>query len=129
MHTPEVEVIEGPRLGRRRRFSAQEKQRFIEEASQPGSSMSLVGRRYGISTSQLFKWRRLMEEGSLSSLGADEAVVPESDVKRLKAQVRELERMLGRKTMEVEILKEAVKIGREKKLISRSPLLGLEDFQ
>jgi transposase len=30
--------------------------------------------------------------------------------------------------MKVEILKEAVRIGREKKLISRAPLSGLEDF-
>jgi hypothetical protein len=35
-------------------------------------------------------------------------------VKQLKAQIRELERMLDRKTQEAEILKEAVEIIREK---------------
>jgi transposase len=30
--------------------------------------------------------------------------------------------------MDIEILREAVKIGREKKLISRQPLPGLEDL-
>jgi len=37
--------------------------------------------------------------------------------------VRELERLLGRKTMEVEILKEALDLARAKKLtlLSRSP--------
>ena len=45
--------------------------------------------------------------------------MPESEVKKLKKQIRELERQLGKKTMEVEILKEAVDIAREKKLISR----------
>ena len=39
-----------------------------------------------------------------------------------KKRVRELERLLGKKTMEVEILKEAIEIAREKKLISRTPL-------
>lgn len=37
--------------------------------------------------------------------------------------------MLGRKTEQVEILKEAVRIGREKKLIPRTPLRGLDDFE
>jgi len=129
MNTPEIEVIEPARPGRRRRFSAEEKRKILAESEMPGSSISLAGRRYGISTSLLFKWRRLMEEGTLSSLGSEERVVPESELKQLKAKVRELERMLGRKTMEVEILKEAVRIGREKKLISRQPLAGLDDFQ
>jgi hypothetical protein len=40
----------------------------------------------------VFKWRRLIEEGTMSVLGADEPVVPESDVKVLKGRIRELER-------------------------------------
>jgi transposase len=60
----------------------------------------------------------------MSSLGADEAVVPESEVKQLNSRVRELERLLGKKTLENEILKDAIEIAREKKLISRSPLLA-----
>jgi transposase len=58
----------------------------------------------------------------MSVLGADEPVVPESDVKVLKGRIRELERLLGRKTLENEILKDAIEIAREKKLLSRSPL-------
>ena len=45
-----------------------------------------------------------------------------SEVRALKKQIRELERLLGKKTMEVEILKDAIEIAREKKLISRTPL-------
>ncbi|QQR45744.1 hypothetical protein JKA73_06330 [Myxococcus xanthus] len=54
--------------------------------------------------------------------GADEAVVPESEVKRLQAQVRELERLLGKKTLENEILKEALELAHPKK---RTSLPGL----
>ena len=50
----------------------------------------------------------LIEEGALSAVGADESFVPASEFRELKKQVRELERLLCRKTMEVEILKEAV---------------------
>ena len=52
----------------------------------------------------------------------DEDVVAASEVRRLEERVRELERLLGRKTMEVEILKEALDLARVKKptLLSRS---------
>lgn len=119
-----VEVLPGPRRASSRRvFSAEEKRLYVEEASQPGNSVSAVARKHGLSPSLLFRWKRLAEEGSMSGLVADSGVVPEAEVRQLKAQIRELERQLGRKTLENEILKEAIEIGREKKLISRSPLL------
>jgi predicted RNase H-like nuclease (RuvC/YqgF family) len=57
---------------------------------------------------------------------ADDEVVAAYEVRRLEERVRELERLLGRKTMEVEILKEALELTRAKKLLllSRSPLPG-----
>ena len=47
-------------------------------------------------------------------------------MRRLEEWVRELERLLGRKTMEVEILKEALELARVKKpiLLSHSPRPG-----
>jgi hypothetical protein len=44
----------------------------------------------------------------------DEDVVPASEARKLEDRVRELERLLGRKTMEVEILKEALDLARTK---------------
>src|SRR5512135_1155166 len=116
-----VEVITS--VQRRRRWSPEEKRTLVEEAEQPGMSISAVARKYGIHPNQLFKWRKLMYAGALSAMRADEEVVPISEVKALKAKVRELERLLGKKTIEVEILKDAIEIAREKKLISRMPLL------
>ena len=40
---------------------------------------------------------------------------PASEVKQLKSQIRELERLLGKKTMETDILRDAIRIAREKK--------------
>jgi transposase len=54
---------------------------------------------------------------------SDEPVVGNSEVKKLEDRVRELERMLGRKTMEVEILREALSKADSKKRISRPILL------
>lgn len=70
-----------------------------------------------------------MENGAVTAVRAEEEVVSESEYKRSLARIRELERALGKATLKNEILKEAVRIGREKKLISRAPLLGMEDFQ
>lgn len=108
---------------RRRTYSAEEKQRMVEEAEQPGSSPSFVARKYGISSSLIFRWRRLVKEGGRKAVGADEEVVPASEVRALKAKIRELERVLGRTTVENGILKEAVQLAHQKKLISRMPLL------
>jgi transposase-like protein len=41
----------------RRTFSEAEKQRIVDEASQPGVSLSQVARRYGIYRRLLFRWR------------------------------------------------------------------------
>jgi transposase len=112
---------------RRRKWSIDEKRQIIEETYRPGMSVSQVARKYGIMPSQLFYWRRTMEEGALKGIACGEEVVAKSQIKELEKRIRYLERLLGRKTEEVEILKEAVKIGREKKLISRAPLPGIED--
>jgi len=112
---------------RRRRWHPEEKRAIVEEAELPGSSISSVARKYDINPNQLFNWRRLMREGALVAVRRDERVVPESEVKVLKARIRELERMLGKKTMEVEVLKEAIEIAREKKLLLRKPLSEEDD--
>ena len=121
-----IEVITS--VQRRRRWSVAEKIEIVEETDQPGMSVSYVARKHGISPSQLFKWRKLYREGALSAMEANETVVAASEARRLKKQVRELQRLLGKKTMEVEILKEAIEIAREKKLISRVVLPPKDDI-
>ena len=56
-----------------------------------------------------------MLEGGLEAVQADEDVGGRSHVRELEKRVRELERFLGRKTMEVEILREALDVARAKK--------------
>jgi transposase len=56
----------------------------------------------GLPPSLLFNWRRRMLEGRLRAVEADEDVVGTRHVRELERQVRELERLLGRKTMKVE---------------------------
>jgi len=121
-----VEVITS--VQRRRRWSVSEKLQMVEETELPGVSVSYVARKYGVSPSQLFTWRRLAREGKLCAIRAGEELVAASELRQLKARILELERLLGKKTLENEILRDAVRIAREKKLISRAPLLAREDI-
>ena len=114
---------------KRKRWTGVEKRQIVNETYQAGVSVSYIARKHGIPPSQLFAWRKHLEGGALTGVDSEETVVPVSRVKELEKQVKKLERLLGRKTMEVEILKEAITIGREKKLISRQPLLGVDDFE
>lgn len=121
----EVEVITG--VERRRRWSAQEKLEWVRRTMEPGMTVSLVAREAGITTSQLFQWRKAYTEGSLVAVGANEPVVPASDLQDAMKRIRQLEAALGRKTLENEILKEAVDFAKAKKWIARSPVLPGED--
>jgi transposase len=120
-----VEVFAG--IQRRRRYTADQKLAVLQEASQPGMTISFVARRHGIAPSLIFGWRRRMSEGGREAVRADDEVVAKAEVLALQKQVRELQRILGKKTVENEILREAVKLAHEKKLISRLPLLPDED--
>ncbi|WP_420893700.1 IS3 family transposase [Pseudomonas veronii] len=101
---------------RRRRWSPEQKLAMVRESLEPGQSVSVVARRNGINANQLFLWRKLYQDGSLSAVSTGEAVVPASELSDALKQIRELQRMLGKKTMEAEILKEAVEIARSRKL-------------
>ena len=118
-HAPpsRVEVITS--VQRRRRWSTAEKVRLVEEAAQPGMSVSYVARRHGVAPSLLFGWKRRMLEGGFQAIAADEDVVGTSRVRELERRVRQLGCLLGRKTLENEILKEALDAARVKKPTSR----------
>lgn len=102
------EILQGPE--RRRRRTPAEKLAIVQETCEPGVTVSLVARRHGIAPNQLFTWRRLASQGALTATQAEEDVVAASEYRSLQNQVRELQRLLGKKTLEAEILKEALEV-------------------
>lgn len=50
-------------------------------------------------------------------------MVPASELAAAVKQIKELQRLLGKKTMEAELLKEAVDSGLQKKWIAHEPIL------
>jgi transposase len=68
----------------------------------------------GVAPSQLFHWRRRMAQGSREAVASDDDVVSAAEVRDLKKQIRELQRILGKKTLEVEVLRKAIELASEK---------------
>jgi transposase len=103
--------------------------RIVEETLDDRASISVVARRNGVAPNLLYRWRRLMLEGGSVAVSEDDDVTSNKVVRHMEDRIRELERPLGRKTLEAEILREALDKSRSKKptLLARSPLKG--DFR
>lgn len=63
--SPRRKEIHPPPRHRRRHYSDADKMRIIREASHENASVSGVARRYGISTSLLFQWRKKFGMGPM----------------------------------------------------------------
>jgi transposase len=70
-----IEIITG--VGRRRRWTDEEKARIVAESLDPATTSSAVARRYGLHASQLFTWRqRLQRRASPAAAIGGSAFVP-----------------------------------------------------
>jgi transposase len=85
----------------RRRFSAAFKREVIGELLSGAYSLAQLSRRHDVSSGLILYWKNHYEETGLAE-GSSQSE------KRILARVAELERMVGRLTMENEVLKKAV---------------------
>lgn len=96
-----METVEMPvQTNGRRRWTPEKKLPILEEWRQ-GTPLVELSRRHGVSAAQMYQWRRELEQG----LKARGEMVPKSQVIALARRVEELEKALGRKAMEVDVLK------------------------
>ena len=51
-------IVPPVREGHRRAFNEDDKRRIVEEATQPGASLSAVARSYGIAARVVFRWKQ-----------------------------------------------------------------------
>ena len=68
------EVITG--VGRRRRWSGEDKARIVAESLDPATTASAVARRYGLHASQLFTWRQQLQRSAATAALGEQAFVP-----------------------------------------------------
>src|SRR3954451_8734928 len=60
-----IELITG--VGRRRRWTDEDKARIVAESLDPATTCSAVARRYGLHASQLFVWRQQLQRRALTA--------------------------------------------------------------
>ena len=82
----------------RRRWTAEEKLRIIQEARQAQHSISEVCHRHGLSAGQFYAWEKRARQGSMEALRnrrkgrkkGDRAAQLEAEIERLRAVIAEL---------------------------------------
>lgn len=100
----------GPR-GQRHRRSLSEKIAIVRESMLPGMSAAHVAKRHQIALNVLYYWRKVYRDIVDADLTAPaQAKAEEGEIADLKLQVRNLERLLGQRTLEVAILKDKLGI-------------------
>jgi transposase-like protein len=88
----------------RRVFSTEFKRTTVQRILSGEKTLAELSRELDISPSVIRNWKRYAEAGATTAVQASEDVVPASHLREAYAKIRDLERALGRKTMEVEIL-------------------------
>lgn len=81
---------------------------MVMQTFEPGLTVSMVARTAGIVAAELFEWKKANQEGSLVPVGANESVEPTSEMVEAIKSIKQQEGALGRKTLQNEIIKEAV---------------------
>jgi transposase len=71
-------------------------------------TVTSVARKYGMAPSQLFRWRRLLLQGSQEIVSDSDQGSARGELQDLKLRMRELERLLGMATLENEILRKTI---------------------
>jgi transposase len=90
----DVELSRGLGAGPRRRRSADERRRVVEETLEAGASVARVALKYGVNANQVFQWRRLYRDGKLGA-------TPESAMKLLPVSLTDDEVLLRPEPTEV----------------------------
>jgi len=91
----------------RRVFSTEFKRTTVQRILTGEKTLAELSRELDIAPSVIRNWKRFAEAGATTAVQASEDVVPASHLREAYAKIRELERLLGKKQMEIEILQAA----------------------
>jgi transposase len=104
--------MESPRT--QRRFTLSEKIAIVRESLAPGVSATHVARRHQIAVNVLYYWRKAYKDVIDTDLTQVEAGSgAQKEIADLRLQVRNLERLLGQRTLEIALLRERLGKGKD----------------
>lgn len=87
-------------------WSPEEKLAIVQDWTQRGLSLAETCRKHGVHALTVHRWKNALERG----LQNRSDLIPKSQVITLQKKVDELERALGRKALEVDILKKTFEL-------------------
>jgi transposase len=101
----------------RRVFTPEFKRQVVQQIQKGEKTLAELRRELDIDPTVIRTWKRRDEAGASTAVTANEDVVPASQLRDAHQRIRELERLLGRKQMEIEILEAA------REVVTNSPWL------
>ena len=81
----------------KRHLSAEQKLAIVKASYAAGVSVGEIARKYGVGLSSLIKWRKYATEGSLQSMKDNAPTVSASELKKLKKENQQLQKLLGKR--------------------------------
>jgi transposase len=91
----------------RRLFTAEFKREQVDRILRGEITASELSRELGVARSLIQRWKYLATKGAEAAVGSNGDVVPLGDLRAAQARIKELERLVGKQTMEIEILRAA----------------------
>ena len=91
----------------RRIFTTAFKQEQVARLARQEVTIAELAREVSVAPQLIRQWQRLSTNGSAAAVDANEEVVPVSELRAAQQRIKELERALGKKAMEIEILQAA----------------------
>src|SRR5215831_2991237 len=96
----------------RRVFTPEFKRNVVQQIQKGEKTLAELSRELDIYPTVIRTWKRRYEAGASTAVTANEDVVPASQLREAHQRIRELERLLGRKQMEVKNLEAAWEVVR-----------------
>ena len=91
----------------RRLYTAEFKRSQIERILKGEITASELSRELGVARSLIQRWKHLATRGAEAAVGSNGEVVPVGELRAALTRIRELERLVGKQTMELEVLRVA----------------------
>ncbi len=91
----------------RRIFSPEFKREQIARVLRRELTIAELSRELSVEQSVVRRWKHVVDRGSTAAVAANEEVVPARELRAAQQRIRALERLVGNKAMEVEILQAA----------------------
>ena len=91
----------------RRLFTAEFKREQIDRVLRGEVTVSELSRELGVARSLVQKWKYLATKGAETAVGSNDKVVPVSELRSAQSRIKELERLVGKQTLELEMLRVA----------------------